>query len=143
VTNIVEEGGRDRVAGALAGHPLPERELAVDLAEPGEQESHHVSGPERVRETRVLRARERERGQPELADPPKPLDLARAQEARDDRRLVSLELDQPMDRVAEDHDRASQATAQPAHRAAQQRARREAGRSSLQLNVVPLRIFPI
>src|SRR6202035_5912943 len=58
VACVVEEGCGERVLRTLARDLLPERELAVDLAETREQELHDMRGADRVRESRVLRARE-------------------------------------------------------------------------------------
>jgi len=107
VTDVVQEGGRDRVACTLAGHALPEGQIAIDLSEPREEELHHVRGPDRMREPGVLRAWIGERGQPELADPAQPLHLSRAEEARYDRVFFAFERDEPMNRVTQDQARPS------------------------------------
>ena len=63
---IVQERRSERVVGCLLVHAHVDRQIAVTLADARDQPRHHVRGPDRVRETRVLAARIDERREPEL-----------------------------------------------------------------------------
>ena len=66
---------------------------------------HHEGRPECVGEPAVLRPGERERSGTEATDPAQALDLRRVEQANDDRLDISLEGDQTVHRVPQNHRR--------------------------------------
>jgi hypothetical protein len=101
VPNVVEQGGGQRVAGSLGGHPLPIRQIVVNGAETGEQPSHHVCRPERMGKSGVVRPGVGEAGEAKLPHATKSLQFAGFQQFLDDHLLGGLEADQTEDRITQ------------------------------------------
>ena len=76
----------------------------MDLAKTRHEELHDVGRAQCMREARVLGAWKREARQAELTDATKPLYLGRLEEARDDALFLLLEGNEPVDRIAKQHD---------------------------------------
>lgn len=81
------------------------RQLGREGAHAIEVALHHVRRADRVREARVLAARERQRGQPERPDPPQTLDLRTREQPRDPPFSRAGERDQAVNGIAQDHRR--------------------------------------
>ena len=100
---VVQQRRRESVAGRLVVDALLGWKLLLHFGEARQQAHHHVRSAERVREARVFGTGEHQRSEAELAHSAQPLHLARVEQRRDDRLCESLERNEPVHRIAEDH----------------------------------------
>src|SRR5206468_2015516 len=103
VSDVVQEGGGQRLLGDLVADAVLREQVSVDVAQARDEALHHVGAADGVRETGVLGAGEGERGDAELPDAAKTLHLRGSEQADDDRVFRRIERDEPVDRVAKDH----------------------------------------
>lgn len=100
---VVQQRSGQTIGLRLFVEALLRWKLIAARVDPILKRLHHVGGPNRVCESRVLCAWKYQRGEPELADPAKALDLTCIEKRPNDPLRHAFEGDQTVDRVPEDH----------------------------------------
>ena len=84
MAQVVQQRRGKRFSPRRVVEPLVRGELVTAGVDSAKKRLHDVGRANRVRKARVLRAREDERGEPELPHSTKPLDFARVEQRSND-----------------------------------------------------------